>query len=211
MFFLSSRIWYGVWNGRLGVAWHSPMTQLWVITWAETSLRLVSPFPDGWSIADELTIRSSRPKLSLTWSAAPRMSSSRFTSSLRTVSLPGCWPARPRSSAAPSGFLHVAITAAGVLVFRICLQNASPSPLLAPWMSAMGAAMTGNWRNSGGEGSIWCLHCHRKCRSLVFCGLNSWVILLKVAFRRYPNVCLFVFLSRLFIEVPIMWSHNLYF
>lgn len=113
-------------------------------TWAETSLRLVSPFPQGWSIADELTIRSSRPKLSLTRSAAPRTSSSRVTSRRRTVTFPGCWLASPRSSAAPSGLRHVAITAAGFLLFKICLQNWSPNPLLAPWISATGAAMTAN-------------------------------------------------------------------
>lgn len=111
-------------------------------TCAETSLRLVSPFPEGWSIAEELTRRSSLPKASFTCSAAPRISSSWFTFSFNIVSLAGCCPINPRSSSAPSGFLHVAITEANWLFFNICLQNASPSPLLAPWMRAMGAAMS---------------------------------------------------------------------
>lgn len=128
-------------------------TEMWLLklkqsfTCAETSLKLVSPFPEGWSIAEELTTRSSRPKLSLTLSAAPRMSSSWFTSSLRTVSRPGCWPARLRNSAAPSGFRHVATTVASDLFLSICLQNSKPSPLLAPWIRAMGAAMVDKWHN----------------------------------------------------------------
>lgn len=116
-------------------------------TCAETSLKLVSPFPEGWSIAEELTTRSSRPKLSLTLSAAPRMSSSWFTSSLRTISRPGCWPARLRNSAAPSGFRHVATTVASDLFLSIYLQNPKPSPLLAPWIRATGAAMVDKWHN----------------------------------------------------------------
>lgn len=111
-------------------------------TWAETSLRLVSPFPEGWSTAEVFTIRSRRPKLPWTRSAAPRMSSSWFTSSLRTVTLSRCCSAKLRSSAAPSGFRHVAITVTGVLFFKICRQNSSPIPLLEPWTSATGTAMS---------------------------------------------------------------------
>lgn len=116
------------------------------VTCAETSLRLVSPFPEGWSIAEELTTRSSRPKVSFTRSAASLISSSRFTSSLTIVILPGCCSASARRSTALSRFRHVAITADGLLLFKIYLQNSSPSPLLAPWMSAMGFAMI-----------VWCV------------------------------------------------------
>lgn len=123
-------------------------------TCAETSLRLVSPFPEGWSIAEELTSRSTRLKLALTRSAASRTSSSRFTSSLRVVSLPRCCPARLRSSADLSGFRHVAMTAARGLFVKTCLQNSSPSPLLAPCMRAMGAAMTGILRNTRVKGEV---------------------------------------------------------
>ncbi len=112
-----------------------------LITWADTSRKLVSPLPDGWSIAEELMIKSTFPKASLTLSAALLMSSSLQTSSFRTVSLSACCALRAARCCAASGFLHVAITAVGDLFKSRYLQNSKPRPLLAPCTSAT-AAMT---------------------------------------------------------------------
>ncbi len=112
-----------------------------LVTWADTSRKLVSPLPDGWSIADELTIKSTFPKASLTLSAALLMSSSEQTSSFRTVSLFACCALRAARCCAASGFLHVAITAVVDLFKSRYLQNSKPRPLLAPCTSAT-AAMT---------------------------------------------------------------------
>ncbi len=112
-----------------------------LVTWADTSRKLVSPLPDGWSIADELTIKSTFPKASLTLSAALLMSSSEQTSSFRTVSLFACSALRAARCCAASGFLHVAITAVVDLFKSRYLQNSKPRPLLAPCTSAT-AAMT---------------------------------------------------------------------
>lgn len=112
-----------------------------LVTWADTSRKLVSPLPDGWSIAEELMIKSTFPKAVLTLSAALLMSSSLLTSSFSTVILSACCALRAAKCCAASGFLHVAITAAGDLFKSRYLQNSKPRPLLAPCTSAT-AAMT---------------------------------------------------------------------